>query len=347
MKGKPMRRLFALLGVVAIGAALVVAGAGSDAADHLESPLVMRDGRTDINDVYVFPGSQPGRAALVMTVNPGAGSISGTTFRPGANYDFVVDSNGDARNDHVYRVTFGRVGDDGQQSMQVFRDGRRIGLGRTGGNIALNGGGRARASLFDDPFFFDLQAFRDQVKGAGGSRTFCDATPTNFFNGLNVSAIVLQVPTAALGGTDVGVWGRTLVGDTIIDRMGRPAIATVLIPDGFEDPFNATHPRQDRKQWQDDVEGALLTLSGLDATPYSAGEAEGIAEFLLPDILTVDLSQPAAFPNGRALADDVIDPELSIVTGGFFGGSAVLTSDCVANDSAFRANFPYLAPANV
>ncbi|HYF44648.1 MAG TPA: DUF4331 family protein [Acidimicrobiales bacterium] len=342
-----MRRLIAVLGVVAVAAALVYSGVGSDAADHLESPLVMRDGRTDINDVYAFPASTPGRAALVMTVNPGAGSISGTTFRPNANYDFVVDSNGDARNDHVYRVTFGRVRNDGQQTMQVFRDGRRIGVGSTGAAIALTGGGRARASLFDDPFFFDLQAFRDQVKGAGGGRTFCDATPTNFFDGLNVSAIVLQVPTAGLGGTDIGVWGRTSVGGTILDRMGRPAIATVLIPDGLEDPFNATHPRQDRKQWQDDVEDALLTLSGLDATPYSAAEAEGIAEFLLPDILTVDLSQPAAFPNGRALADDVIDAELPIVTGGFFGGSAVLTSDCVANDSAFRANFPYLAPANV
>jgi hypothetical protein len=341
-----MRRLFAVLGVLAVGAALVFAGRGSGAADHLESALVMRDGRTDINDVFVFPASRAGHAALVMTVNPGAGSISGTSFRPGADYEFVVDSNGDARNDHIYRVTVGRVGNDGEQSMQVFRDGRRLGVGRTGGNVSLTGGGRARADLFDDPFFFDLQAFRDQVKGAGGSRTFCDATPTNFFNGLNVSAIVLQVPTRRLGGAEVGVWGRTRVGDTTIDRMGRPAIATVLIPDGLEDPFNTTHPRQDRKQWQDDVESTLLALSGLDASPYSATEAEGIAEFLLPDILTVDLSQPAAFPNGRALADDVIDPELSIVTGGFFGGSAVLTSDCVASDSAFRANFPYLAPAN-
>ena len=341
-----MRRLFAVLGVLAVGAALVFAGRGSGAADHLESPLVMRDGRTDINDVYVFPGSQPGRAALVMTVNPGAGTISGTTFRPGANYEFVVDSNGDARNDHVFQVRFGRVGNDGEQGLQVFRDGRRIGLGRTGANVSLTGGGRARADLFDDPFFFDLQAFRDQVKGAGGSRTFCDMTPTNFFAGLNVSAIVLQVPTSSLGATDVGVWGRTRVGDTTIDRMGRPAIATVLIPDGLEDPFNTTHPRQDRKQWQDDVEDTLLALSGLDMSPYSAAEAEGIAEFLLPDILTVDLSEPAAFPNGRALADDVIDGELPIVTGGFFGGSAVLTSDCVANDSPFRANFPYLAPEN-
>lgn len=128
--------------------------------------------------------------------------------------------------------------------------------------------------------------------------------------------------------------------------MGRPAIATVLIPDGQEDSFNSTLPIEDRMEWQEEVEDALLALSGLDGSPYSAAQATGIAEVLLPDILTVDLAEPVGFPNGRALADDVIDGELPIVTGGFFGGSPVLTSDCVANDSAFTATFPYLAPAN-
>lgn len=341
-----MRRVLALLGALAVVAALVVAGNGSQAADHLESARVMRDGRTDINDVYAFPASQAGRAALVMTVNPAAGNLSPTNFRPGADYEFLVDDDGDAGTDTTYRVRFGQVGVDGSQPLQVFRGATRVGVGRTGTTVTLTGGGRLRAGLFDDPFFFDLQAFRDQVKGAGGSRTFCDGNEVNFFNGLDVSAIVLQVPTARLGGTEVGVWARTRFGQSTIDRMGRPAIATVLIPDGLEDSFNTTHPTEDRVEWQPDVEAALLALSGLDGTPYSAAEAEGIAEFLLPDILTVDLSQPAAFPNGRALADDVIDGELPIVTGGFFGGSAVLSSDCVANDSAFTPNFPYLAPAN-
>jgi len=341
-----MKRLLAVLGVAAVAVAFVVAGSGSQAADHLESSLVMRDGRTDINDVYVFPGARPDRTALVMTVNPVAGDSSPTTFRPGAKYLFHVDANGDARPDIRFKVVFGEVGDGGAQDMTVFRNGRRLGDGQTGGSFSLVGGGRAVGDVFDDPFFFDLQAFRDQVKGAGGSRTFCDGSPTNFFNGLDVSAVVVQVPNAMLNGSDIGVWGTTQVGQTTIDRMGRPAIATVLIPDGLEDPFNNTAPAQDRKQWQGDVEDSLLGLSGLDGSPYSAAEATGIAEFLLPDILTVDLSAPVAFPNGRALADDVIDPELSIVTGGFFGGSAVLSSDCVANDSAFQSRFPYLALAN-
>jgi hypothetical protein len=65
-----------------------------------------------------------------------------------------------------------------------------------------------------------------------------------------------------------------------------------------------------------------------------------LADILLPDILTVDTSNPAGFLNGRGLADDVIDAELALVTNG------AVTTDCVANDSAFSDSFPYLAPPN-
>src|SRR5688500_2396843 len=174
-----MRRIMAVLGATAVAVALVVAGGGSEAADHLESPLVMRDGRTDINDVYVFNGARPDRGALVMTVNPVAGDTSPTPFRPGAKYLFHVDSNGDARPDTRLKVVFGGVTEGSGQSMTVTRNGRALGSGETGTNVTLAGGGRATSGVFDDPFFFDLQAFREQVKGAGGSRTFCDGTPTN------------------------------------------------------------------------------------------------------------------------------------------------------------------------
>src|SRR5262245_42043432 len=97
-----MKRILGVFGALAIGAALVVAAVGSHAADHLESPLVMRDGRTDINDIYAFRAH--GKAVLVMTVNPLAGVQSPTSFRPGAHYQFEVDTNGDARTDHMFRV---------------------------------------------------------------------------------------------------------------------------------------------------------------------------------------------------------------------------------------------------
>ena len=73
-------------------------------------------------------------------------------------------------------------------------------------------------------------------------------------------------------------------------------------------------------------------------------QATAIAGVLLPDVLTLDTSSGAGFLNGRKLDDDVIDAVLPIATGGFFGGSPVLTTDEVpANDVAFSGSFPYLA----
>jgi hypothetical protein len=334
-----------LLGLVGVAAAIAAPG---QAADHLEAPLVKADGRTDINDVYAFQSpTNPANTVLIMTVNPIAGMTSPTTFRPGANYQFAVDTNGNARPDQVYSIRFGEVGDDGEQSLRVRRARGKtvtLGSGRTGDEVSLAGGARVWAGLSDDPFFFDLQAFNDQVKGAGGTRTFCDATPTNFFAGLNVSSIVLEIPSAQLG-TNIGVWGNTEVDGQIVDRMGRPAIATALIPDGMEDAFNATLPHRDRAVWSDEVKGALLFLSGLDGSPYSDADAQGITNLLLPDILTLDTTSSAGFLNGRQLQDDVIDAELAVITGGLFGGSPVLTSDCIdSNDVTFPGTFPYVAP---
>ena len=340
-----MRKLLTLLSVGALVAATTVAASAGRAADHLESPAVQADGRLDINDLYAFQSpSDPDRTVLIMTVNPVAGVLSPTTFHPNAWYEFLVDSDGDAVEDHRYSVRFNKAAADGTQRVRVHARGL-VGRGETGEPVMLTGGGVAWAGLADDPFFFDLQAFRDQVKAAGGPRTFCDATPADFFAGLNASAIAIEVPSVQLGDSTIGVWARTRIDDTVRDRMGRPAIATVLIPDGSEDDFNRTAPADDVATWSDDVTDALLALSGLDGSPYTSEQATALAtQVLLPDVLTIDPSSSAGFLNGRGLADDVIDLELTIVTGGLFGGSAVLTSDCVdANDEAFSPTFPYLA----
>jgi hypothetical protein len=58
---------------------------------------------------------------------------------------------------------------------------------------------------------------------------------------------------------------------------------------------------------------------------------------LVPDVVIFDTAQPAAFPNGRELVDDVVD---------LVGDPRVLMNDQpfpAANDVAFLATFPYLA----
>ena len=134
---------------------------------------------------------------------------------------------------------------------------------------------------------------------------------------------------------DNGVGPDTRVFNTQIDRMGRPAIATVFIPSAQKQAFNTTAPQNDPATW-----GATVTAS-LMAFGQSAANAAALTGVLLPDILTVDASSAAGFLNGRRLADDVITAELGII----FGSNTALNDDNVnANDRTFLSTFPYLAP---
>jgi hypothetical protein len=321
----------------------------TQAADHLDAPGLTPPGgdtRLDITDVYVFQSpSNPDNTVLIMGVNPLAGVLNNGTFRPGAAYEFKIDSDGDAKEDLTFKATFS--GPDGslQQGVTLRKipahgGGSVLATGQTGSNISILGGGILSAGVFDDPFFFDLLAFL----GAGG-RSFCDGSANDFFLGLNISAIVLEVPSSWLGSSNIGVWARTVLNDTQIDRMGRPAINTVFIPNNPFEPsgtepsqknaFNAGKPRSDQRDFRGEVVDTLEIFYGPGNPTVGA-----LAAILLPDILTVDTSNPAGFLNGRGLADDVIDIELGLVTNG------AVTSDCVANYSAFSGSFPYLAPPN-
>ncbi len=330
-----MRKLtnLAAIGLVVIALIVGLAAFPAGAADHLDGPMAKRDGRLDITDVYAFQSpSNSANTVLIMNVDPVAGVLSPTTFHPDASYDFKIDTNGDAREDMTYKVTFSAVA-NGAQSVLLRRvpaggRGAVLARGQTGANIPVSGGGMLRAGVFDDPFFFDLVAFRNGL-------AFCPGgVGTNFFAGLNVASIVLEVPSASLG-TNIGVWARTELNGQQIDRMGRPAINTVFEhTDAGKDAFNAGKPVHDQRDFHKDVYDTLIALG--NAPAY----AEAVTNILLPDILTVDTSNPGGFLNGRRLADDVIDTELTVISSG------AITTDCVANDSNFSNTFPYLAPAN-
>ncbi len=351
--------------LVAVAVLLVgVAPRFSGAADHLDAPAVAADGQTDINDVFAFQSpTTAANTVLIMTVNPLAGVLSPTTFSEDATYEFKIDNNGDDREDLTYKVTFSGAAAPQTVTLRcvpVSRcadgGGAVIAQGLTSVTIGVDGGGSLRAGLFDDPFFFDLASLV--------GFDFCMPTDpaVDFFAGRNVSGIVLEVPSSDLldsSGPSIGVWARTTVPargnkTTLVDRMGIPVINTVLIPAGSKDDFNAAKPRNDA-DFNADVEASLLFLSGLDGSGYTAGEAAFVRSLLLPDVLTLDTSSAAGFVpglNGRQLADDVIDFELFVVTGGLGAvnmpvGTPVLDDDCVdANDVAFPGAFPYLAPAH-
>ena len=332
----------------------------ANAADHLDAPGLTSpggDSRLDITDVYAFQSpSNPDNTVLIMGVNPLAGVKNDGTFRPGASYEFKIDSNGDAKEDLTFKIKFSKPnkslvqrvtlvreakGEDGHDNGEEGHDARdgSLARGKTDQDISIRGGGTLRAGVMDDPFFFDLAGFL--------ALDFCTPGQTrpDFFKGLNISAIVLEVPSSSLGSKNIGVWARTVLDEKQIDRMGRPAINTVFIPNNPFEPagtepsqknkFNAGKPRNDQKNFRGEVVDTLNIF-------YGAGNptVDTLANILLPDILTVDTSNPAGFLNGRRLADDVIDAEYALVTNG------AVTTDCVANDSAFTSSFPYLAPKN-
>jgi len=54
----------------------------------------------------------------------------------------------------------------------------------------------------------------------------------------------------------------------------------------------------------------------------------------------------AGFPNGRRLADDVVDIELQVVAGELIGSPNDVSDNVQRNDRPFMAGFPYLALAH-
>jgi hypothetical protein len=330
-----MKKALIALGGIAVLAASAVAGGGiASAADHGDAPLAKANVPLDINDVYAFPG-EDGNYVFAVTVNPLTMPGDEPVFDASGLYQIKVDNNGDAIADVSYNVDFGAADPEGVQTVTVRKAtgndatginnaGSSVLTGDTEGEIT-DDGRMLFAGLRDDPFFFDLNAFRAGLAFRNPGN--------NFFKGTNISAIVLEVPESdfqAGGSTAAGVWAVTSKGGSVIDRMGRPAIATVFIPADQKDAFNQTQPKDDVATWKSTV---VASLNGLGSDP-------ALADALLPDILTFDTGDAAGFLNGRRLQDDVIDAELQLITGN------MAASDNVANDSSFSGSFPYLGAPN-
>lgn len=322
-----------IAGVVAAGALRL----GPSAADHGDAPGVRVDPRLDLPDVYAFQSpSQSGNVVFIMTMAPLARIVSQNNFSPRADHDFFVNTNADPDYEFAFNFRFGAPGPGGLQEIRFVGESRtqRVyeTLGTTGETIALPGGGFLRANEIDDPFFFDFIAFRSGLGnlcgGAGGS------TGVNFFRGLNVMAIALELPRSVFGTNNIGVWARTAVDGQQIDRNGRPVINTVFVPGPMKDAFNQTNPVNDLSLFRNTFITTAMALGN------NATRAAFLADFLLPDILTLDTSSTGGYPNGRRLEDDVVDISLNLVSNG------AITRDCAGNDTTFRTTFPYWAGPN-
>ena len=354
MSTLPIRRLAAVASAAVI-LAIGLAPLGIWAADHLDSPTVSASGATDLTDVYAYSTSDAKKTVLIANVNPGAGVLpnSTTSFGTGVQYKITVDTNGDASPDLTYLLRFSA---GNPQGVTIWRNGKMWGSGKAGRTINLAGGSKLWAGLRDDPFFFDLDAFKGNILGAANGRMLCDANKVDFFKGLNVSSIVLLVPNKELGGNGktVGVSANTSVlkdGQWIqVDQMGRPGFNTVFnnhlvagdaSVNSVKELFNRTLPsEQTSLGFKANVIATLKAVSTAFSHPYTDTQASDLANVLVPDLLTYKVGDTSGFLNGRRLTDDVIDTLLAV------GANTPGASDCIANDSAFSGHFPFEAAPN-
>ena len=192
--------------------ALVLVGAGYViAADHLDpSPRVgMPVGNAaDIADVYAWNTGTSTLSDNLVVALTFAGPI-GATFTGDRDvlYTIEVDSNDALFDPDVsIRARFGQDG-NGQWGVMLTgipgTDGPVVG---PVGSIIDLGGASAYAGVREDPFFFDLTGFQNTLMT--GALSFDPAR--DFFQGGNVSAIVIEVPLRALPGDGpYQVWATT------------------------------------------------------------------------------------------------------------------------------------------
>jgi hypothetical protein len=165
-------------------------------------------------------------------------------------------------------------------------------------------------------------------------------------------------------------------GTVQVSRLGNPLVNEVVIPLGQKDKFNATQPSDDLKNFgkyvlspelakvinilfpglnvpennRTDIVTALLTgVPGLTQISPNAVPADTLKINLAvppsanPSRFGVLAGDTQGFPNGRRLADDVVDIEERVV-GGFLKGNKLPLGDGVdQNDKPFRTSFPYVA----
>jgi hypothetical protein len=219
--------------------ALLIAAGAAIASDHQDTAEVELNPTLDMTDVYAFPGSAPGRIALVMMSRPflTPAQTAGASFDENLLYQFKIDNTGDALEDRVIQVTFDGSGAD--QEVQVRGPLAPVVVGATGNRVAdvdpsvagrINdvlgsaSGMQVFAGPRDDPFFIDLEAafciLPDRKPEQGDLAGPCQlqnvppfrpaGAAQNYVAGFNGLALVIEVPAAELtagGNTKIGVWG--------------------------------------------------------------------------------------------------------------------------------------------
>lgn len=241
--------------------------------------------------------------------------------------------------------------------------------------------GQTEDPFFLDLRVFDLlyggdlsETGKDTLKGINVSSLALQvpkaelATAANPIIGVWTTASRKQVVIIKKDGSQkrVGRWVQ-------ISRLGNPLVNEVVIPVGKKDKFNGSQPKNDGQFASHVVDPELpkliqavygipapatlrndlvsVFLTGVDGLnkPARVTPSEmlrlntSIMPTAEPNRLGVIAGDTAGFPNGRRLADDVIDIAIQVVEGELVGNPNDLGDAVDANDVEFGTSFPYVA----
>ena len=196
---------------LAIPLALLSADGLAPAADHLDAPARTDpavdpnpDIAADIADVYAWHTPEFVNVALTFS-GPAPANNPGDYDRD-VLYTINISNEGAATDaEFPIEIRFGYDGEAvGVQIKNVPGAGGTL-TGRVETDLVQNGV-TARAGLVDDPFFFDLQGFRE-TRATG---TLSIQSTRSFFTGQNDTAVIIQMPRAAVDkGQPIRVWATT------------------------------------------------------------------------------------------------------------------------------------------
>ena len=176
------------------------------AADHDEADTAsFSDDTADIGDLYAW--HEGGRLTLILTFDGYKLKSETPTYDPDVLYGFHIDTNADNQPDHEIWARFGQnsagewgievQGVPGQEGALVGPVEEVVSDASTGAEVF--GGFR------DDPFFFDLEGFKDTLM----TGTVSFNPDRDFVAFKNTAAIAVEFDQAALGSESIAVWATT------------------------------------------------------------------------------------------------------------------------------------------
>lgn len=203
-------RVAGWIGAGAVWGLALLPTSGLMAADHIEATATKNDVPADITDVYAWHVSSQNKLVVIVNFDglhaPAEGQKG--TFDDDVLYGVHIDNSGDHVADIDVWVRFGQdsLGNWGMQVENLPGSAAPV-VGPVESIIYTTAGRYVFAGLRDDPFFFDLDGFKETL--ATGSVSF-DST-NDSFAGTNVTSIVLEMDLALAlqGKSSLQLWATT------------------------------------------------------------------------------------------------------------------------------------------